>query len=221
MAKTNEYDARVEPEPELSATGATIAIPSEAGAVETATASMASADVAPAETAPAEASSVEAETAAEPHAPRLDGADIAAAANQAAAKAWDKHRARILNRIAEKEIARDIVTLAGMTEIYCADHHAAADRTPYESEATAVGMYPQRKIPRLCSECAAHLRYGEVRRALCRREPRPACKTCKSHCYTPTESAWQRRAMAYAGPRAMFRGHAIEAIRHLIHTRKS
>ena len=221
MAKTNEYDARVEPEQELSATGATIAIPSEAGAVETATASMASADVAPAEANPVEATPATAETAAEPHAPRLDGADIAAAANQAAAKAWDKHRARILSRIAEKEIARDIVTLAGMTEIYCADHHAATDRTPYESEATAVGMYPQHKIPRLCPECAAHLRYGEVRRALCRREPRPACKTCKSHCYTPTESAWQRRAMAYAGPRAMFRGHAIEAIRHLIHTRKS
>lgn len=211
MAKTNEYDARVEPEQESSATGATIATPSEAGAAETATASMAS----------AEATSVEAETAAEPLAPRLDGADIAAAANQAAAKAWDKHRARILSRIAEKEIARDVVTLAGMTEIYCADHHAAADRTPYESEATAVGMYPQHKIPRLCPECAAHLRYGEIRRALCRRKPRPACKTCKSHCYTPTESAWQRRAMAYAGPRAMFRGHAIEAIRHLIHTRKS
>lgn len=216
MAKTNEYDARVEPEQESSATGATIATPSEAGAAEAAAASMASA-----ETASVEATPATAETAAEPHAPRLDGADIAAAANQAAAKAWDKHRARILNRIAEKEIARDIVTLAGMTEIYCADHHAAADRTPYESEATAVGMYPQHKIPHLCPECAAHLRYGEIRRALCRREPRPACKTCKSHCYTPTESAWQRRAMAYAGPRAMFRGHAIEAIRHLIHTRKS
>lgn len=221
MAKTNEYDARVEPEQESSATGATIATPNQAGAVEAATASMASAEMAPAEANPVEATSVEAETAAEPLAARLDGADIAAAANQAAAKAWDKHRARILSRIAEKEIARDVVTLAGMTEIYCADHHAAADRTPYESEATAVGMYPQHKIPRLCPECAAHLRYGEIRRALCRREPRPACKTCKSHCYTPTESAWQRRAMAYAGPRAMFRGHAIEAIRHLIHTRKS
>lgn len=221
MAKTNEYDARVEPEQESNATGATIATPSEAGAAEAATASMASAEVASTETAPAETAPAEAETAAEPHAPRLDGADIAAAANQAAAKAWDKHRARILSRIAEKEIARDVVTLAGMTEIYCADHHAAADRTPYESEATAVGMYPQHKTPRLCPECAAHLRYGEIRRALCRREPRPACKTCKSHCYTPTESAWQRRAMAYAGPRAMFRGHAIEAIRHLIHTRKS
>lgn len=214
MAKTNEYDAHVEPEQESSATGATIATPSEAGAVDTAASSTAAASS-------AEANPAAAETAAEPHAPRLDGADIAAAANQAAAKAWDKHRARIFNRIAEKEIARDIVTLAGMTEIYCADHHAAADRTPYESEATAVGMYPQHKIPRLCPECAAHLRYGEIRRALCRREPRPACKTCKSHCYTPIESAWQRRAMAYAGPRAMFRGHAIEAIRHLIHTRKS
>ena len=221
MAKTNEYDARVEPEQESSATGATIATPSEADAAEAAAASMAPAEVALAEASSAEAIPAAAETAAEPHAPRLDGADIAAAANQAAAKAWDKHRARILNRIAEKGIARDIVTLAGMTEIYCADHHAAADRTPYESEATAVGMYPQHKIPRLCPECAAHLRYGEIRRALCRREPRPACKTCKSHCYTPTESAWQRRAMAYAGPRAMFRGHAIEAIRHLIHTRKS
>ena len=221
MAKTNEYDARVEPEQESSATGATIATPSEADAAEAAAASMASGEVAPAEASSAEETPAAAETAAEPHAPRLDGADIAAAANQAAAKAWDKHRARILNRIAEKEIARDIVTLAGMTEIFCADHHAAADRTPYESEATAVGMYPQHKIPRLCPECAAHLRYGEIRRALCRREPRPACKTCKSHCYTPTESAWQRRAMAYAGPRAMFRGHAIEAIRHLIHTRKS
>lgn len=221
MAKTNEFDARVEPKQESSATGATIATPSEADAAEAAATSMAPAEVALAEASSAEETPAAAETAAEPHAPRLDGADIAAAANQAAAKAWDKHRARILNRIAEKEIARDIVTLAGMTEIYCADHHAAADRTPYESEATAVGMYPQHKIPRLCSECAAHLRYGEIRRALCRREPRPACKTCKSHCYTPTESAWQRRAMAYAGPRAMFRGHAIEAIRHLIHTRKS
>lgn len=221
MAKTNEYDARVESEQESSATGATIASPNEAGTAEAAAASMASGEVAPAEASSAEETPAAAETAAEPHAPRLDGADIAAAANQAAAKAWDKHRARILNRIAEKEIARDIVTLAGMTEIFCADHHAAADRTPYESEATAVGMYPQHKIPRLCPECAAHLRYGEIRRALCRREPRPACKTCKSHCYTTTESAWQRRAMAYAGPRAMFRGHAIEAIRHLIHTRKS
>ena len=195
MAKTSEHDAPVEPERKSTESDLTTKTQNQTAEAAGATANATSAEATPAR-----------ETKA---------------AAEGAAKAWEKHRARILNRIAEKEIARDIVTLAGMTEIYCADHHAAADRTPYESEATAVGMYPQHEIPRLCPECAAHLRYGEVRRALCRREPRPACKTCKSHCYTPTESAWQRRAMAYAGPRAMFRGHAIEAIRHLIHTRKS
>lgn len=140
---------------------------------ETAEAAGATANATSAEATPARETKAAAEGVAKLHAPRLDGADIAAAANQAAAKAWEKHRARILNRIAEKEIARDIVTLAGMTEIYCADHHAVADRMPYESEATAVGMYPQHKIPRLCPECAAHLRYGEVRRALCRRRAAP------------------------------------------------
>lgn len=153
--------------------------------------------------------------------PRLDGADIAEAADAAAAKAWGRSRDKLLARLADKEVARDVVTLAGMTEIFCADHHDAALRTSFKSEATAAGVYPAKKIPKLCSECAAHLRYGEVRRALCRREPRPACKTCANHCYAPTESAWQRRAMAYAGPRAMFRGHAIEAIRHLLQTKLS
>lgn len=142
-------------------------------------------------------------------------------ADEMAAASWERLRGRILDRLADKAVARDVATLAGMTEIYCADHHAAEARAPFTSEAVRAGVYPARKIPRLCPECAAHLRYGEVRRALCTREPRPSCKTCKNHCYAPEESAWQRTAMAYAGPRAMFRGHAVEAIRHLIQTRLS
>lgn len=142
-------------------------------------------------------------------------------ADEMTAHAYERSRKRIMERFENKEVARDIVTLAGMTEIYCADHHDDSLRTPYESEAVRAGVYPAHKIPRLCPECAAHTRYGEVRRALCRREPRPSCKTCSNHCYAPAEQAFQRKAMAYAGPRAMFRGHAIEAIRHLIQTRLS
>lgn len=148
-------------------------------------------------------------------------AQAARKADEMTARAYERSRERIMARFEDKEVARDIVTLAGMTEIYCADHHVDSLRTPYESEAVRAGVYPARKIPRLCPECAAHTRYGEVRRALCRREPRPSCKTCSNHCYAPAEQAFQRKAMAYAGPRAMFRGHAIEAIRHLIQTRLS
>ena len=137
------------------------------------------------------------------------------------ARAYERRREQILARFARKDVARDIVTLGGMTEIYCADHHDDALRAPFTSEAVDVGVYPTRKLPRLCPECAAHLRYGEVRRALCRRDPRPSCKTCSNHCYEPGEQAFQHKSMAYAGPRAMFRGYAIEAFRHLIQTRLS
>ncbi|MDO4590227.1 MAG: nitrous oxide-stimulated promoter family protein [Slackia sp.] len=125
----------------------------------------------------------------------------------------------ILERFRDKDTARDIVTLAGMAEIYCADHHPREERLPLTSRAVDAGVYPARKVPRLCPECAMHVRYGEVRRALCTRDPRPACKACANHCYAPDEAAWQRVCMAYAGPRAIFRGHAIEALRHLIQTR--
>ncbi len=137
------------------------------------------------------------------------------------ARAYKHQREHIMERFAQRDVARDIVTLGGMTEIYCADHHDEALRVPFESEAVKAMVYPRRKIPRLCPECAAHLRYGEVRRALCKRDPRPSCKTCSNHCYAPDEQAFQRKAMAYAGPRAMFRGHAVDAIRHLIQTRLS
>ena len=167
------------------------------------------------------ANNIMSDTLKETAAPEPSNVDAVRKSDEMTARAYERHRDRIMERFADKEVARDIVTLAGMTEIYCADHHDDALRTPFESEAVRVGVYPARKIPRLCPECAAHTRYGEVRRALCRREPRPSCKTCANHCYAPDEQAFQRKAMAYAGPRAMFRGHAIEAIRHLIQTRLS
>lgn len=142
-------------------------------------------------------------------------------ADELAERAYERLGGRIRARFADKAVARDIVTLAGMAEIYCADHHDESVRTPLSSEAAAAGVYPARKAVRLCPDCAAHVRYGEVRRALCAKSPRPSCKTCSNHCYAPDEAAWQRTCMAYAGPRAMFRGHAIDAIRHLVQTRLS
>ena len=106
MAKTNEHDALVGPERE-----STESDPTTKAQNETAETAGATANATPAEATPAQETKAAAEGVAKLHAPRLDGADIAAAANHAAAKAWEKYRAHILNRIAEKEIARDIVTL--------------------------------------------------------------------------------------------------------------
>lgn len=125
-------------------------------------------------------------------------------------------RSRSLHeRLQDPVIARDCRTLGGMTQIWCADHHDDALRTPYEGLGARAGVYKPGKLPRLCPECAAHLEYGEARRALCPKDPKPSCHACDVHCYKPQERAWQQKAMAYAGPRAMFRGMFVDAMRHL------
>ncbi len=127
-----------------------------------------------------------------------------------------EQRREYRRRLAEvPHVAQDVVTLARMTEIWCADHHARADRLPYDSEAVRAGAFPAAKVPLLCPDCAAHARYGEYRRVMCPKDPKPSCRTCDVHCYSTEESNWQRQSMAYAGPRAMFRGLFLEALRHL------
>ena len=38
-------------------------------------------------------------------------------------RTYERLGKRIRDRFSDKAVARDIVTLGGMTEIYCADHH--------------------------------------------------------------------------------------------------
>ncbi len=131
--------------------------------------------------------------------------------NQVAKKTLEK----ALGRAHDPEVARDMETLGGMVQIWCADHHADRERSPYDGFGMQCGAYRPKRVPNLCPECAAHVEYGELRRCLCPHDPKPSCRVCEIHCYKPDEAAWQRQVMAYAGPRAMFRGMFFDALRHL------
>lgn len=158
----------------------------------------------------------EAAAPARPAAPAQAAAAPAGAPESGAAPDEEARLERCRARLAaDPRALRDAVTLARMTEIWCADHHDAALRAPYDGAAARLGAFPPGKLPRLCPECAAHARYGEYRRAVCPKDPKPSCRACDVHCYSAEESEWQRRAMAYAGPRAVFRGLARDALRHL------
>ena len=113
--------------------------------------------------------------------------------------------------VTDRAIARDFRTVGDLTVIYCRGQHRDRPRTPVTTDAARLGVYGQRP-PRLCVECAAHLRYAEQRRAACRQDPKPFCAYCDVHCYRPTERAWQRQMMRYSGPRSIARGHAIAEI---------
>lgn len=126
---------------------------------------------------------------------------------------------RFAERMRDKQVREDTRIVAGMGAIYCAGNHRDRTRVPLASDAASLGVYGHR-VPRLCDECAAHIRYAEKRRAYCPRDPKPFCAHCDTHCYSAQESAWQRQMMRYAGPRSMFRGYAIPGIKHALEARK-
>ena len=126
---------------------------------------------------------------------------------------------RFSERMQDREVRSDTRVVAGLAGIYCAGNHKDRARLPLESDATRLGVYG-RRIPRLCHECAEHIRYAEKRRAYCPRDPKPFCAHCDTQCYKPSESDWQRQMMRYAGPRSMWHGYAIPGIRHALEARK-
>lgn len=126
---------------------------------------------------------------------------------------------RFADRMSDAKVRADTRIVAGLGSIYCTNHHADRDRPRLASDAAALGVYG-RKVPKLCDECAAHIRYAEQRRAFCPKDPKPFCAHCNTHCYKANEAEWQRQMMRYAGPKSLFRGHAIPGMRHALEARK-
>jgi hypothetical protein len=121
--------------------------------------------------------------------------------------------------MANASVVKDTRTVADFIAIYCKGVHGRSGRRPVETDAATVGIYG-RKRPVLCAECEEHLRYAEKRRAYCPKDPKPFCAHCDSHCYSSSESEWQRQMMRYSGPRSALHGYAIEGIKHAIEARK-
>lgn len=126
---------------------------------------------------------------------------------------------KLTARLRDPLVARDVRTLGDFVHIYCAGQHRDRARRPVQTAAAALGVYG-RRAPVACAECEAHLAYGEKRRALCPKDPKPFCAHCDTHCYRPDEREWQRQMMRYSGPRSVLRGHALDAIRHALEARK-
>ncbi|MDO5043691.1 MAG: nitrous oxide-stimulated promoter family protein [Coriobacteriia bacterium] len=127
-----------------------------------------------------------------------------------------KLETKLFERLKDDEVLADCATLGLMTEIYCKDHHDKNGREALYSPASVLGAYEGKRHPKLCPECADHVIYGETRRALCSYDPKPNCKSCKTHCYKADQRAHQRKVMAYSGPRAMLYPHLwVDTFRHL------
>lgn len=126
---------------------------------------------------------------------------------------------RFAEHMSDKQVAHDCTVLADFVQIWCDGHHEDQTRKRAETDAARLGVYG-RKTPNLCSECEAHLAYGEKRRAYCPKDPKPFCAHCDTHCYKSDERAWQQQMMRYSGPRSWRKGHAVDGVKHVLQARK-
>jgi len=108
----------------------------------------------------------------------------------------------------EKHLARELVTIRKMTEMYCSAHHGGSSTI-------------------LCEECGDFIDYIAIRLKKCPYgEEKPTCANCPIHCYKPARKAQGRAIMMYAGPRMLLRhplltiAHELDGIRKVRHPRE-
>lgn len=91
-------------------------------------------------------------------------------------------------------IAIELETFERMLDIYCARVHAR---------------------PGLCGDCDELLLYAAGRLAKCPHHPKPACKNCPTHCFSPEMREKIRLVMRHAGPRMPLR-HPLLTLRYYL-----
>lgn len=91
-------------------------------------------------------------------------------------------------------IALEMETLERMLDIYCSRTHSRRE---------------------LCADCDALLLYAAGRLAKCPHHPKPACKNCPTHCFSPEMREKLRVVMRHSGPRMPLR-HPILTLRYYL-----
>lgn len=99
---------------------------------------------------------------------------------------------------------KDLKILASFIHLYCAAHH--------ERKNEELILLPEQLRSRhgntaaLCAECAALLDHGIRKRVLCPLQPKPSCKKCHIHCYSPEYRRKIRAIMAFSGRKMLLKG---------------
>jgi hypothetical protein len=99
---------------------------------------------------------------------------------------------------------KDLKILASFIHLYCSGHH---DRKDGELSPVPEQLRSRfNKTATLCSDCAAILEHGIRKRALCPLDPKPSCRKCSIHCYSPEYRQKIRAIMAFSGRKMLLKG---------------
>ena len=109
----------------------------------------------------------------------------------------------LMRQFTEKQL-KDIRILARFIQIYCYARHAGVtlEEAPLPDDVRS--SFKQAVM--LCPACSAVLSHGIDKRSVCPLEPKPTCRNCRIHCYSPEYRRQIRDIMAFSGRRLIMRG---------------
>ena len=114
----------------------------------------------------------------------------------------------------QKELQKDLRTLALFVLVYCRHRHAEAPKTAMALKSHDVEAIAGRPLP-LCEECRKLLAHAVVKRSHCPMSPKPSCKHCPVHCYHPSYRQQIRQVMKYSGMKMLLSGR-LDYLFHLL-----
>jgi hypothetical protein len=96
-----------------------------------------------------------------------------------------------------RELEKHFAIMTRFVEVYCRDHHGAADGAP-------------------CDECRDLLGYARRKLERCPYDPKPACKDCETHCYKREYRDRVREIMRYSGIYFVKRGRLDWLVKYFL-----
>src|SRR5512133_3904857 len=103
-----------------------------------------------------------------------------------------------------KQQLKDLKILASFIHLYCSSHHdrKEGELTPIPEQLSSRGN----SIVALCPDCTALLEHGIRKRGLCPLDPKPSCRKCRIHCYSPEYRQKIRAIMVFSGRKMLLKG---------------
>jgi predicted amidophosphoribosyltransferase len=114
----------------------------------------------------------------------------------------------------QKELQRDLRTLALFVMVYCRHRHGDAAKEAMSLKTHDVPAIAGRSME-LCEDCRKLLAHALVKRSHCPMNPKPMCKHCPVHCYHPSYRAQIREVMKYSGKKMLLTGR-LDYLFHLL-----
>lgn len=91
--------------------------------------------------------------------------------------------------------SKEFETIKQMISIYCREKHSTK---------------------KLCSDCENLLTYAQKRLELCPYDPKPKCKDCKTHCYSPANRQKVKDVMRFSGMFMVKRGRLDLLVKYFL-----